>query len=132
MPHGEASLRVQMPHGGASERVQMTNLRNKKTIIAHKLMYFYRICNSSNRFLIAKTATFSRTVDVPLSVISRSQVETIVQIFAHVGVEPFATFKVRKDRVIDNAPTPGWLPLQMPHREEGEAKPKSRTSIFCL
>ena len=76
MPHGGACLHVQIPHGGASERVQMTNLWNKKTIIAHKLMYFYRICNSSNRFLTAKTAPFSRTVHV-LSVISRSQVETI-------------------------------------------------------
>ena len=91
IPHGGASLRVQMPHGGASERVQMANLWNKKTIIAYKLMYFYRTC-SSNRFLTAKTATFSRTVHVLLFVISRSQVETIVQIFAHVGVEPHATF----------------------------------------
>ena len=39
MPHGGASLLVQMPHGGASERVQMTNLRNKKTIIAHKKLF---------------------------------------------------------------------------------------------
>ena len=96
MPHGGASLRVQMSHVGASERVQMTSLWNKKTIIAHKFMYFYRICYSSNHFLTAKTATFSRTVHVLLSVISRLQVETIVQIFAHVGMEPYATFKVRK------------------------------------
>ena len=26
MPHGGVSLRVQIPHGGASERVQMTYL----------------------------------------------------------------------------------------------------------
>ena len=82
-----ASLRVQMPRGGASKRVQMSNLWNKKTIIAHKLMYFYRICNSSNRFLTAQTATFS-AVHVLLSVISRSQVEAIVQKFTHVGMEP--------------------------------------------
>ena len=70
---------------------------------------FYRNCNSSNRFLTAKTATFSRTVNVLLSVISRSQVETIVQIFAHVGVEPYASFEARKDRVVfDNAPPPDW------------------------
>ena len=91
MSRGGASLRVQI-HGGASERVQMTNLWNKKTIIAHKLMYFYRICNSSNRFLTAKTATFSRTVHVLLFVISRSDLGTIVQIFGHVGVEPYAFF----------------------------------------
>ena len=57
-------------------------------------MYFYRICNGSNRFLTAKTATFSCTVHVLLFVISYLQVETIVQIFAHVGVESYATFKV--------------------------------------
>ena len=51
-------------------------------------MYFYGICNSSNRFLIAKTTTFSRTVHILLFVISCLQVETIV----HVGVEPYATF----------------------------------------
>ena len=39
-PHFRTRVTVQMPHGEASERVQMTNLRNKKTIIAHKLMYF--------------------------------------------------------------------------------------------
>ena len=54
-------------------------------------MYFYRICNSSNRFLTAKTATFLRTVHVLRSIISRSQVETIAQIFARVGVELYAT-----------------------------------------
>ena len=80
MPYGGTSLRVQMPHGGASERVQMANLWNKKAIIAHKLMYFYRICNSSKRFLTGKTATFSRTVQVIHFVIFRSQVETIAQI----------------------------------------------------
>ena len=104
MPHGGASLRVQMRHGGASERVQMTNLRNKEAIIAsaHKYMYIFLnivsviSCNSSNCILTAKPATISRTVHVLLSVISRSQVETIVQIFAHVRMELYANFKVRK------------------------------------
>ena len=68
MPHGGASLHVQMPHGGASAKVQITNLRNRKAIIAHKLMYFYRICNSSNPYLTAKTATLSYTVHILLSV----------------------------------------------------------------
>ena len=96
--YGEASLCIQMPHGGASESVHMTNLWNKKTIITHKLIFFYRICNSLNLFLTAKTATFSRicTLHVLLFVNPASQVETIVQIFgnARVGVEPYATFKV--------------------------------------
>ena len=46
-----------------------------------KINEIYTICNSSNHFLTAKTITFSRTVRVLLSDISRSQVETIVQIF---------------------------------------------------
>ena len=75
MPHSGASLCVQMPHGGLLKECKMTNLWNKKTIIAHKLMYFYRNCNSSNCFLTTKTATFSSTLHVLLSVISRSQVE---------------------------------------------------------
>ena len=81
-----------MLHGGASGKVQMTDLWNKKTIIAHKLTYFYRICNSS----FAKTVTFSCTLHVLLFAISLSQVEKNLQIFAHVGVEPYATFNVRK------------------------------------
>ena len=109
MPHGGTSLRVQMPHGGDSEGMQVTNLWNKKTIIPHKLIYFYRICNS--RSLTAKTGTFSRIMHVRLSVISRSKVETIVQICAHVGVEPYATFKVRADLL--------W---QRPHRGEEEVR----------
>ena len=56
-------------------------------------MYIYRICYSSNRFSTAKTATFSRTVHAPLFVISHSQMETIGQIFAPFGVEPYATLK---------------------------------------
>ena len=88
MPHGWAILCVQMPYGEASE-----------------LMYFYRICNSSNHFLTAKTATFSHTGHVLLFIISCLQVETIVQIFAHVGVEPYATFKVWKTKLF----------LTMPH-----------------
>ena len=83
MSYGGANLRVQMLRGGASERVQMTNLWNKKAIIAHKYMYFYTTCKSSDRFLTAKTATLSRIVYVLLSVISRSQVETIVHIYLH-------------------------------------------------
>ena len=40
--------------------------------------------------------------------ISRSQVETFLQLFAHAAVEPYASFKSPKDRVVfDNAPTPG-------------------------
>ena len=60
-PRWDQLTRTNALYGGAFERVQMTNLWNKKTIIAHKLirlMYFYRICNSSNRFLTTKTATF--------------------------------------------------------------------------
>ena len=86
-------------------------------------MYFYRICKSSNRFLTAKNATFSRTVHVFLSVISRSQVETIVQIFAHVGVEPYATFKVRKTELFLTMPHPRTdLLWQMPHRRKEEVE----------
>ena len=96
-----ASLRVQMPHGGDSVRVQMANLWNKKTIIAR----LHRICNCLNSFLTVKTGAFSRTVHVLLFAIPRAQVETIVQTFAHAGVAPYATFKVRKDQVVfDNAP----------------------------
>ena len=47
-------------------------------------------------------------MQVLLSVISCSQVETIGQIFALVGVEPYATFKVGKTEVaFDNPPPPG-------------------------
>ena len=67
-----------MSHGGPSERVQMTSLWNKKTTIAHELMYFDRICNSSNRFLTAKTETCLCTVHVCLFAISCLQVETTV------------------------------------------------------
>ena len=68
-------------------------------------MCFYRICNRSNRVLIAKTGALPRTVHVLLSVICHSQVETIVQMFADVGVEPYATFVVRKTKLF----------LRMPH-----------------
>ena len=68
-------------------------------------MYFYRNFNSLNLFLKDKTATFSRTMHVLLSVISRSQAKTIVQIFARVGVEPYATFKVRKTELFWPCPT---------------------------
>ena len=121
MPHGGASLRVQMPHGGASERLKMTNLQNKKTIFAYKLIYFYRICTSSNHSLTAKTATFSHTMHIVLSVISRSQVETILKIFAHVGVEPFATFKVSKTELFLTMPHPkADLLWRMSHCGKGE------------
>ena len=36
----------------------------------------------------------------------RSQVETIVQIFAHVGLEAYASFKVRKTELFLTCPTP--------------------------
>ena len=50
---------------------------------------------SNDRLTVtAKTAAFSRTMLVLLSVISCLQVGTIVQIFEHVGVEPYATIKV--------------------------------------
>ena len=102
-----------MPHGGASERVQMTNLWNKKTIIPHKLTYF----------LTAKTAPFSRPVHVLLFVIPRSQVETIVHIFARAGVEPYATFKISNTYLLLTMPHPrAHLIWQMLHRAEGEVK----------
>ena len=79
-----------MPHGGAYERVQMTNLRNTKTITAHKLMYFIGSVIARIAFLqLAKSAAFSRTVYI-LSVISRSQVETMCK---HVGVELCTTVR---------------------------------------
>ena len=88
-----------------------------------QIIVFYTICNSSNRFLTATTTTFSRTLHVFLCLISRLQVETIVQIFAYVAVEPYATFKVRKDRVVfDNAHSRTDLLWQLPHRWEGEVK----------
>ena len=69
-------------------------------------MNFYRICNSSCHFLTAKPATLSCTMHILLSVLSCSQVETTVQIFAHVGVEPYATFKVWKTKLFLTMPTP--------------------------
>ena len=113
MSHGGASLRVQMLHGGASEWVQMASWWKNKTIIAHKLTYFYS--NSSNHFLTAKIATFSRTVHVLLLVIPRS--------VAHVRVEPYATLKVWKTEFSLTMPHPrADLLWQMPHRGEGEVK----------
>ena len=55
---------------------------------------------------MAQIKTFSPTVNVLLFVISRSQVETVVQIFGHVGVEPYATFKVRKTELLLTMPHP--------------------------
>ena len=65
MPQGGASLitRTNAPWWGP-ERVLMTNLFNKKTLISHKFNVFYRICNSSNHFLTAETATFWRSVHI--------------------------------------------------------------------
>ena len=55
----------------------------QERIIAHQQIYFYRICNSSNRFLTNKTATLSRAVYVLLL---SSFVRKGKQ-FAHFGVE---------------------------------------------
>ena len=90
--------------------------------MAHKLMYFYRICNSSNRFLTAKTETFSCIVYVLHFVVPPSQVETIVQIFGHIGVEPYATLKVRKTVFFFLTMAHPWVDLhsEMPHHGEGE------------
>ena len=53
-------------------------------------------------------------------VISRSQLQTIiVQIFAHVGVEPYATFKARKIKLPHPLADPLW---QMTHSVEGKEK----------
>ena len=46
-------------------------------------------------------------MQVLLSFISRSQEETIVQIFAHVGIEPYATFKARRMELFLTIPHPG-------------------------
>ena len=118
-----ANLRIQMSHGRASERVQMTNLWNKKKIIAHKLMHFYRICNSSNPFLTAKTATFSYTMHILLFVISHIPTWKQLCKYLHVGVEPYATFKGQKTKLFWTMHHP-WADLlwQMLHREEGEMK----------
>ena len=110
MSHGEARLRVQMPHGGASERVQMTKLWNKKTIIAHKIMYFYRICNSTNRFLRAKTATFSRTVQVKYLHMLEWNYMLLLKSYI--------------PSCFCNAQPPDLF-WQMPHRGEGESKKMS-------
>ena len=88
-------------------------------------MYFYRICYSSNRFLTAKTAPFSRTVHVFLSIISRSQVETVVQIFAHVEVERCATIKVGKTELFSTMP----IGLQA-RRVRGAHPPPPSCEIF--
>ena len=72
-------------------------------------MYFYRICKSSNRFLkavlhggtCAKNWTPLRVVpcntalkaETATFIISNWQVETIVQLFADVGVESYSTYK---------------------------------------
>ena len=46
-----------------------------------------------------------------------------MQIFAHVGVEPYATFKVQKTELLLTMPHPRVdLVWQMPHRGEGEVK----------
>ena len=57
-----------------------------------------------SNLLTAKTITFSGTIYVLFSVISRSQVETIVQILAHVRVEPYATSKVRRTELFLTMP----------------------------
>ena len=81
------------------------------------------MCNSSNHFLTAKTATFLRTVQVLPFAISRSQVETIAQIFEHVGVELQATVNVRKTELFLTMHHPrADLPWQMLQRGEGEVK----------
>ena len=94
-----------MPHGGASERVQTRN-NNRSQI---NVFFFYRICNSSNRFLQLKLQLFyvhcmffflSSLVPKWKQTEFAIQVETIVQIFAHVGVEPYATFRASTDEKI--------------------------------
>ena len=56
-------------------------------------------------------------------VIPRSQLEAIVQIFEHVGVEPHVTFKVRKAELFLTMPHPrADLLWQMPHLGKGEVK----------
>ena len=117
MPHGWASLSVKMPRGWASEKgandqpvEQENNNRSQINV------FFYRICYSSNIFLTAKNATFSRTVHVLLSVISRSQVETIS------GVKPYATFKGRRTELFLTMPHPRADLLGKCRRGEGEVK----------
>ena len=91
---------LQMPHGGASERVQMTNLWNKKAIIAHKITYFCRICNSSNRYLTAKLQLFH----VPCTFFFLSSLvrkwKQLCKYLHMLELEPCAAFKVWKYRVV--------------------------------
>ena len=59
-----------------------------------------------------------------------------MQIFAHVGVEPYATFKVRKTELSSPMPHPrADLLWQMPHRGEGEVikcPPNARGEMGAL
>ena len=48
--------------------------------------------------------------------------EIIVQIFAHVGEEPCATFKVRKNELFLIMPHPRADLWKLPHHVEGEVK----------
>ena len=59
---------------------------------------------------------------VLLSVLSHLQVETIVQIFAFVRVEQYATFKVPKTELLLTIPHPRADLWQMSHLEEVEVK----------
>ena len=78
---------------------------------------FYRICNSSNRFLAANTGTFSCTV-YALLVISCLQ-NNICTSWS--GTKCY--FKVRKTKLFLTMPhPPADLLWQMPHHEEGEDK----------
>ena len=73
-----------------------------------------------------RSVSFLRTVHVLLSDISRSQVETIVQIFAYVGVEPFVTFKVRRTELCLTMLRSGifvWICLK---------SPENQTRLFLL
>ena len=74
-----------------------------------------------------KTATLSRQMHILLSVISHSQVETIMQLFAHVRVEPYIIFKVQKNELfLTNAP-----PLEMVTYLDC-LKPKQNAEGECL
>ena len=63
-----------------------------------------------------------------LFVISCLKMATVVQIFAHVGVEPYDTFKFGKTELFLTMSHP-WADLlwQMPHPGEGKVK-KSPTN----
>ena len=78
-----------------------------------------------------KTATLSRTIlhIFLLFVISHLQVQTIVQIFVHVGVEPYATFKERKTKLYLTPPHPrADLHSQCPTVGKGKCMKKCPTN----